>query len=139
MKIFTDFLRQISLCFVLFFVFSLSSFGAEETVTLSFANKAQRTSFSSTKQVWQQNGITFTNNKASSSNDVADYANPVRFYASSSIIIEAPENITKIVFDCNSSDYATALKKSIGTIPGVTTTVSSDKVTVIFTLVKSSS
>ena len=28
MKIFTDFLRQISLCFVLFFAFSLSSFGA---------------------------------------------------------------------------------------------------------------
>ena len=39
MKIFTDFLRQISLCFVLFFVFSLSSFGAEETYSYTFTSK----------------------------------------------------------------------------------------------------
>lgn len=100
--------------------------------TLSFANKAQRTSFSTTKQVWQQNGITFTNNKSASTNNVADYANPVRLYQNSQIIVEAPGNIKKIVFDTNSTTYATALKNSIGTVTGATVTVSSDKVTVEF-------
>lgn len=113
MKIFTDFLRQISLCFVLFFVFSLSSFGAEKTATLSFANKAQRTSFSTTKQVWEQNGITLTNDKASSSTSVADYANPARFYKSSKITIEAPGNIKKISFQCNTNAYASTLSVNI--------------------------
>lgn len=99
---------------------------AEETATLSFADKAQRTSFSTTQQVWEQNGVTFTNNKGSGSN-VADYAKPVRFYANSEIIVEcALGNITKIEFDCNSSSYATALKNSIGS----TAAASSDKVTV---------
>ena len=96
------------------------------TATLSFANKAQRTDYSTTQQVWEQNGITFTNNKASSTTNIADYAAPVRLYANSEIIVEAPGNITEIVFDCNSSSYATALKNSIGD----TATASSDKVTV---------
>ena len=106
-------------------VLPLSAFAAEATATLSFADKAQRTSFSSSAQVWEQNGIKFTNNKASSSNAVADYAKPVRLYAGSSIVIECT-GMTKIEFDCNSTSYATALKNSIGTAA----TVSSDKVTV---------
>ena len=98
-----------------------------EEATLSFADKAQRTSFSTTQQVWEQDGITFTNNKASSSNAVADYAKPVRLYAGSNIVVECSlGNITEIVFDCNSTTYATALKNSIGS----TATASSDKVTV---------
>ena len=100
-----------------------------EEATLSFADKAQRTSFSTTQQVWEQDGITFTNNKASSSNAVADYAKPVRLYAGSNVVVECSlGNITNIVFDCNSTTYATALKNSIGTT--ATTSVSSDKVTV---------
>ena len=101
---------------------------AAENATLSFANKAQRTSFSTSAQVWQQNGITFTNNKAASTSAVADYASPVRLYANSEIIVEHTSNMTQIVFDCNSSSYATALKESIGTTASVS--VSSDKVTV---------
>lgn len=99
---------------------------AATDATLSFASKNQRTSFSASKQVWKQNGITFTNDKASSTSDVADYAAPVRLYAKSKLVIEAPGSITKIVFDCNSSSYATAMKNSAGG----TATVSSDKVTV---------
>lgn len=83
--------------------------------SLSFASTAQRTSFSSTQQVWEQNDITLTNTKGTDKNDaaVADYANPARFYANSKVIIEAPGNITQIVFDCNSDSYATAMKNSI--------------------------
>lgn len=102
------------------------------TATLSFADKAQRTSFSSAQQVWEQNGITFTNDKASSSNAVADYAKPVRLYQNSKVTVAAPGNITKIVFDANSNSYATAMKNSIGTVSGATVSVSSDKVTVEF-------
>lgn len=95
--------------------------------TLTFdADKANRTQFSTSMQEWVQNGITFTNNKASSTNNVADYGAPVRLYASSSITIAAPGNITEIVFDCNNATYATALKNSIGD----SATVNSDKVTV---------
>ena len=105
----------------------------EKTLELSFADKVNRTEFSTAKQVWVQNGITFTNNKSSSTTNIADYAKPVRLYANSEIVIEC-SGIKKIVIDCNSSSYATALKNSFAN--GVTAsatytvTVSSDKVTI---------
>ena len=97
-----------------FFMCMLAIIGMQAetaTATLSFADKAQRTSYSTTQQVWEQNGITFTNNKNSSQTNVGDYANPVRLYANSEIVIEFGQNMTKIKFTCGSSDYATALKK----------------------------
>ena len=94
--------------------------------TLSFADKANRAEQTADKQVWLQNGITLTNDKAGSTTNVADYAAPARFYKSSTITIEAVGNITEIVFDCNSAAYATDLQKSIGG----TATASDDKVTV---------
>ena len=96
------------------------------TATLTFDNTAKRTTFTSSQQVWEENDITLTNDKASSTNAVADYAKPARFYQGSKITVSAPGEITTIVFDCNSSSYATVLKNSIGS----TATVSSDKVTV---------
>ena len=115
--------------FLMAMLISVMSFAAEATATLSFANKAQRTVFNSNQQVWEQNGITLTNDKASSSSAVADYYNPARFYKSSKITIKCTlGTITQIVFDCNSSSYATALKSSI---TSGTATVSSDKVTVV--------
>ena len=112
---------------------------AEETgggtveASLSFASTAQRTSWSKSQQVWTQNGVTFTHNKAGGDDIVENYA-PIRCYKNSKITITHPSNeITKIVFDCNSNGYATALKNSIGTISGATVSNSSDKVTVSFT------
>ena len=96
--------------------------------TLTFDNKAKRTTFSTTQQVWEENGIKLTNDKSASTNAVADYVKPIRLYANSKVTVSAPGEITAIVFDCNSSSYATALKNSIGTT--ATVTVSSDKVTV---------
>ena len=94
--------------------------------TISFSDTANRTVFNTSQQVWVQNGITVTNDKAASSSSVANYYNPARFYASSSLTIKAEGNITKIVFDCNTASYANTLKESIGS----SATVSSDKVTV---------
>ena len=105
--------------------------------TISFADKANRTEFSTSKQVWSQNGITFTNNKLSSTNAVADYSNPVRCYAGSNIVMEASGHITKIVFDCSSSSYASELKNSIGgaaTVSGNQVTVALDGTATSFTV-----
>ena len=101
---------------------------AEKTATITFDNTSKRTEYSTSKQVWQENGVTVTNNKAASTSNVGDYSKPARFYASSELIVEIA-NITKIVFDCNSASYATALQNSI---TDATVTVSSDKVTVVF-------
>lgn len=101
-----------------------------KTGTISFASADQRISQDGNAQVWSNDGITFTNNKASSQNAVVSNVNPVRLYAGSSITIECSAgNITKIEFDCNTTAYATALKNSIG--DAATVTVSDDKVTVI--------
>ena len=98
----------------------------EVTATLTFDDKANRTVFSSLQQVWVENEITLTNDKAASTSAIGDYAKPARFYANSKITVAAPGKIATIVFDCNSTSYATALKNSIGSAA----TVSSDKVTV---------
>lgn len=98
----------------------------ETTATITFDNTSKRTILTTSQQVWEENGIKVINDKASSSN-VADYVKPARFYKGSKITVDAPGNIVLIVFDCNSSSYATALKNSIKT---GTVSVSSDKVTV---------
>ncbi len=96
-------------------------------VTISFNNTSYRTELTTSKQVWKKDGIIVTNNKGSSTSNVADTSNPVRFYASSNLVIEYP-SMTKIEFHCNSTDYANALKNSIG----ATATVSGKVVTVVF-------
>lgn len=128
--------KTIRLLLVMFLTLTVSAnaWGAEETATLSFASTAQRVSQTTTKQVWSNGGITFTNNKASSTTNVANYSNPVRLYANSEVIVEHTSGkMTKIVFDCNSTNYVNTMKTSIGTVSGATVTVSSDKVTVTFT------
>ena len=87
--------------------------GEGEIYTLSFADKGQRTEYSTSKQVWEQNGVTLTNNKGKSTSNVGDYATPARFYKNSEIIVEFTSPIAKIEFACNTTAYATALKNSI--------------------------
>ena len=129
----TKFSRRI-LAFVLvlalavpMFVFNVTA--ADESASISFANKAQRTVFTTSQQVWEQNGIILTNDKGASTSNVADYSNPARFYKSSKITVKCTlGNITKIEFTANSSSYANALKSSI---TSGTATVSGSVVTVI--------
>ena len=89
--------------------------------------KDNRTTFTTSQQVFEANDIKVINDKGSSTSNVADYAAPARFYKNSKVTVTAPGNITTIVFDCNSASYATALKDS-----GLTGTVivASDIVTV---------
>ena len=100
--------------------------------TLSFASKDNRTKFDADtdkEQIWEQNGIKFTNSQGSSTSKVADYANPVRCYASSNIKVECT-GMTEIAFDC--SKNASNLSSTIGTQDGVTVTVSGTIVTIKF-------
>ncbi len=84
----------------------------EGSATLSFADTANRTVFTTSQQVWEQNGIKLTNDKGSSTSNVADYSAPARFYKNSKITVEYA-GMTKIEFTCNNSSYATALESSI--------------------------
>lgn len=97
--------------------------------TITFDDKTKRTEFSTTIQVWEENGVKVTNNKASSTSNVGDYVKPARFYKGSTVTIEYP-GMTKIVFNCNTATYATDLGKSI---TGATVTVTNKTVTVELT------
>ena len=101
---------------------------AQTAATLTFDNKAKCTSSSTSQQVWEENGITLTNDKAASSTNVAVYA-PVRLYASSAITVKCSlGNIAQIEFVCDTykNTYPADLQKSIG----AEATVSGTKVTV---------
>ena len=113
-------------------VFATVAGGGVENVdaTLSFESTAQRTSLSTSQQVWEQNGIILTNEKGSSTTNVADYANPARFYKSSDITIEAPGKITKIVFNCSESKYTTSIAGF--SADGTTITVTQDGTSTTF-------
>ena len=104
----------------------------EPDAVISFADVANRVSLSLEQQVWKQNGITVTNDKAASTTDVADYANPARFYKNSKLTIAA-NGMTKIVVTCNAyKDYATALVDSIPAAAGVTVTKDGNVVVIEF-------
>ena len=92
-------------CGTLTQVITVSQLGASsgtqtvEEATISFADKANRTEYSTSKQVWEQNGIKVTNEKAGSTTNVGDYTNPGRFYKGSNVKIEAPGAILSISID----------------------------------------
>ena len=99
----------------------------ENEATLSFTDANNRVSWDASKQVWKANGITLTNNKGTSTSEVADYVAPARFYKSSELIVECDHAMSKIDFVCAGSSYATALLDSItsgnATMEGSTVTV----------------
>jgi len=89
------------------------------SVTIDFCNGAERTAFTDETQVWEQNGIVVTNNRAGSSQPVGDYGGSgyaVRFYQNSSLNISYPDMV-KLVFNCNDykDTYPSALASSITT------------------------
>ena len=73
---------------------------SQTEVFISFGDRTNRTVFNENQQVWVQNGITVTNDKASATSSVADYCDPVRFYQGSNVTISYP-GMTKIVIDCS--------------------------------------
>ncbi len=89
--------------------------------TITFDDTSKRTAFSTSSQVWEENGITFTNNKSSSTSAVGDYSNPIRIYKNSEVIISYPTPITKIEFATTGSTYSTPLETSLADYGSVST------------------
>ena len=134
LRVYQRYTKGIRFLLIMFLTLTVTTNAWAEDATISFASATQRVSQDNNKQVWSNDGITFTNNKAASTSNVGSNTNPVRLYANSEIIItHTSQNIDKIYFDCNSSAYATALSNSIGTPSNATKNVSSDKVTLTFT------
>ena len=108
------------------------------TATLTFDDAAKRIVSTTTQQVWVENDITLTYNKAGYNNNLAEYEKPVRFYANTTITLEAPGNIEAIEFACNTTAYATALQKAISgsSLNGkmVTVTLDGSSPTVTYTM-----
>ena len=71
--------------------------------TISFDTTENRTVFNTSQQVWVQNGITVTNDKAGAGSNVADYCKPARFYKGSNVTISFP-GMTQIVINCKGLD-----------------------------------
>ena len=84
-------------------IIPFSAMAAGNSAKIEFADKANRTAYSTENQVWKQNGITVTNDKAESASNVGDYANPGRFYKASTVTVEYP-GMTSIVIDCSGLD-----------------------------------
>lgn len=93
--------------------------------TISFADKANRVSQTAEQQVWSQNGITVTNDKASSKSSVADYANPARFYQNSSLKFEYTSEIVKLVITTKDKNFSASqvVEGARITVNGTTTTI----------------
>ena len=108
---------------------------AEEIVkTITFDETSKRIVGTTEQQVWVENGITVTNNKAGASSDVnLQYYNPVRFYKNSTVTVDCP-GMTKIVWDSSASTQAGYLKTSIEAAAdsNVTVSVSGQIVTIEF-------
>lgn len=103
---------------------------ADTKATISFADTKNRTEFSTSLQVWAQNGITVTNKKASSNVDVANYSNPARFYAGSDVTIAYP-GMTKIEINC--AGLASKYISGWMNVPtGATATNNGDVITIVF-------
>ena len=96
---------------------------------LSFSSTDYRTQYSTEKQVWVNDNITFENEKGNG-NNVANYSNPVRLYKNSVVKVSFISNMKKIVFNCNTNAYATALANSIGESSNFTETISGKIVTI---------
>ena len=129
MKRFLSVLLALVLVVGLFPTTAFHAHAAEESAVLNLNVAGNRTAFSTSNQVWEENGIKLTNNKASSTSNVANYT-PPRLYAKSELIIECSlGNITKIEFLCSSSSYTSALVNSAKGA-GATASASSNKVTI---------
>lgn len=105
--------------------------------TITFGNetefKSNRTEYDTSKQVWKENGITFTNTKGASTNNVGDFGYPVRCYKSSDIKLEFDGDIVTIVFHVSTykdNDYATPLANTINASGAATAVVEGKTVTV---------
>ena len=102
---------------------------AADAVIINFDNTSKRTVYTTSQQVWVENGITVTNDKGASTSNVGDYSNPARFYKGSTLKVESEKAFTTLVFTCGSASYASALQSSIN-VEGASVSVNGSVVTI---------
>ena len=96
--------------------------------SLDFSSTAQRTSLSTSEQVWANGNVTLTNTVGD--NPVADYSNPARFYPNSSIIIDC-QGMKKIVMNCdNQYKDSTGAIQSAAQAAGASVVVDGETLTI---------
>ena len=79
--------------------------------------------------MWQQNGITVTNEKTDGSSEIVDYSNPARFYKYSKLTI-ACSGMKTLVVNCRYEDNAQALLTVANAMSGVTASINGTVVTI---------
>ncbi len=103
-----------------------------QNATISFNSTSNRTVFTTSQQVWEQNGIKLINDKSSSSSNIGNYSNPVRLYQGSKVTIEGV-GMTKVVITASGeSKHKTAVYDSVKNLAGATVTKSGDVITIVF-------
>ncbi len=103
----------------------------EVAATISFDDVANRTEFSTEKQVWEQNGVTVTNEKGESTSNVGDYYNPARFYKNSTLTIAYP-GMAKLVLDCTGTGSANLANwQAVTELDGATISVDGSTITIV--------
>ena len=102
------------------------------TAKLTFDNANKRDQITRYEEyVWTENNIDFTIERNGSGDYVRENVDPIRIYSGQKITVSVPDGgvITKIVFECNSNNYATTLRNSIGnsaTVSGRSVTINLD-------------
>ncbi len=89
------------------------------SAVISFRDVANRVSYSTEQQVWEQNGITVTNDKASSTTNVYNNTSKndmIRLYKGSKLTVEYP-GMTRLIFThtapVNGTEYVNGLTKAL--------------------------
>lgn len=98
--------------------------GIQTTATLTFDDAAKRTTSTTEEQVWTENGITLTYTKNNYSNNLAEYANPLRVYKGTKVVISSETTFSQITINTPSSSHAFPEGHTIaGATVSVTSTV----------------
>ena len=111
----------------------------ENSISIDFSDKANRTEFTTSLQVWANGDFVLTNNKGASPSNVGDYASPARFYANSDIIFTYT-GMVKLVIESDSGKYLTNFTNSLDTagvtyiLDGTTVTIEFEEATDSFSL-----
>ena len=124
-------LLSILLCLAMVLSFMPTLASADSgSATITFDNTSKRTSVSTESQVWEENGIKVTNNKAESRSDInGQYFMPIRLYVGTELVIEYP-GMRSIVFNCNSGKPVSGLTDTLDANGYTTYTTNGQSVTV---------
>ena len=125
----------ISILFMFIIVFSVNNINVNaahgDKTTVSFAIVNLRTSYSTSKQTWANNGLTIVNNKGNAPSAIPNRYNPVLFVAGSEVIIQFTTTFSSVSIYCYSSSYA---KKVVDIVDTNIATATSSNSTAVITL-----